>query len=108
MEKLKNIEKTTVIYLTRSERNFSQLCISSHSETHPHVELQVARHHQNVRNRVNRAELVQQTKIGASFGWKEWVEGLLMEQIINVAAGLVGTRISSEGEENLCVIQLKL
>lgn len=51
---------------------------------------------------------MQQAKIGTNFGRKEWVEGFLMEQIINIAAGLVGTRISREEEENFSVIQLML
>lgn len=80
----------------------------THHGTYPHVELRVARHHQYIGYRVHRAVLVQQAEIGANFGRKEWVEGLLMEHIIDVATGLVGTRISEEGEENLCVIQLKL
>lgn len=67
---------------------------------YPHVIFHVTRHHQDVGNFINRSVLVQQTQVGWYFGWKQGVERLLMEQIVNVAANFISASISEKEQAN--------
>lgn len=64
------------------------------ASTHPHVELHVAGHHQNIRYFIDRCVFVQQTQVGRHLGREKRVEGLLMKEIIDVAANFISARIS--------------